>query len=200
MGEAAGRRGRAERRTRETEVAAEVDLDGRGEAAVATGVGFFDHLLAAFARTALVDLRLRCRGDLEVDAHHTVEDTGIALGQALRQALGDRAGVARYGWALLPMDDALARVALDVGGRPYLAWEAPLPLQAFGAFSTDLAEEFWRALVVHAGWTLHVDLLRARNAHHGLEAIWKAAGLALRGAAAREPRVVGVLSTKGVLE
>ncbi len=196
----AGRVGRVERATRETEVRVELALDGAGQARVFSGVGFLDHMLAAFARTALFDLEVHCRGDLEVDAHHSVEDVGIALGQALRQAVGDRAGLRRYGWALVPMDGALARVALDLSGRPYLRWDAPLALSTLGAFPTELAPEFWRAVAVHAGWTLHVDLLAQDNAHHALEAIWKAAGLAARQAVAADPRIVGVLSTKGSLE
>ncbi len=200
MAERPARRAEVHRQTRETDIALELDVDGHGVCEADTGVGFFDHMLGAFARTALVDLRLRCRGDLDVEAHHSVEDTGIALGQALREALGDRAGICRYASALLPMDDALARVALDLSGRPYLVWAVDVLPQSFGAFSTDLAEEFWRALTTHAGWTLHVDLLRARNAHHALEAVWKAVGLSLRAAAARDARIVGPLSTKGVLE
>ena len=195
----AQRQARVSRQTRETEVEVSVCLDGEGRCAADTGVGFFDHMLSALARTALCDLEIRCKGDLHVEAHHSVEDVAIVLGQALRQALGDRAGIRRYGWALLPMDDALARVGLDISGRPYLHWGADLPLQSFGAFSTDLALEFWRALAINAGWTLHIDLLRTRNAHHALEAIWKAAGLALRQAGERDPRIAGPLSTKGVL-
>jgi len=196
----AARRGAVERRTRETVVTLALDLDGEGRAEAETGVGFFDHMLAAFARTSLFDLTARCRGDLEVEAHHSVEDVGIALGQALRQAVGDRAGLRRYGDALLPMDDALARVACDLSGRPYLCWGADLPLQSFGAFSTDLAEEFWRAVTSHGALTLHIDLLRCRNGHHGLEAVWKAAGLALRQATQTDARIAGPLSTKGLLE
>lgn len=195
----AGRQAEIRRQTRETDVAVSLRLDGRGECRVGTGVAFFDHMLGAFARTALCDLEVHCRGDLEVEAHHSVEDVGIALGQAARGALGDRSGVRRYGSALVPMDDALARVALDLSGRPYLFWGVELPLQVLGTFSTDLAEEFWRAVVTNAGWTLHVDLLRCRNAHHALEAVWKAAGLALRQAAETDPRISGPLSTKGVL-
>jgi imidazoleglycerol-phosphate dehydratase len=196
----ANREGSAARRTRETDVQVRLRLDGEGRCAAETGVGFFDHMLAAFARTALCDLEVRCSGDLHVDAHHTVEDVGIVLGQALRQAAGDRAGVRRYGWALVPMDDALVRAALDLSGRPYLVWEVDLGPRAVGAFTPDLAEEFWRAVAVHAGWTLHVDLLRARSPHHALEAVWKAVGLALRQAGELDPRIAGVLSTKGSLE
>lgn len=195
----AERRATVARKTRETDIEVTLRLDGQGRCAADTGIGFFDHMLSALARTALCDLDVRCKGDLHVEAHHSVEDAGLVLGQAIKEALGDRAGIARYGWALLPMDDALARVALDISGRPYLHWSAALPLQSFGAFSTDLAEEFWRALATNAGWTLHVDLLHARNAHHALEAVYKAVGLALRQAAQADPRIAGPLSTKGVL-
>lgn len=195
----AARQADVRRQTRETDVMVVVRCDGRGECRAETGVGFFDHMLSAFARTALCDLEVACRGDLQVEAHHSIEDVGIALGQAIREALGDRAGVRRYGSALLPMDDALARVALDLSGRPYLIWAVDIPLQVLGTFSTDLAQEFWRAVVTNAGWTLHVDLLRAGNAHHALEAVWKAVGLALRQASEVDPRIAGPLSTKGVL-
>lgn len=191
--------GEVARATRETDVRVRVDLDGQGTARVFTGVGFLDHMLQAFARTALCDLDVHCRGDLEVCAHHSVEDVGIGLGQALRAATGDRAGLRRYGWALVPMDGALARVALDLSGRPYLRWEAPIPLQTLGSFATDLAPEFWRAVATQAAWTLHVDLLAQDNAHHALEAVWKACGLALAQAVTRDPRIQGPLSTKGSL-
>jgi imidazoleglycerol-phosphate dehydratase len=193
------RAARVHRVTRETEVEVTVRLDGGGACAAETGVPFLDHMLAAFARTALCDLRVSCRGDLQVEPHHSVEDVGIVLGRAVAQALGDGAGLCRYGSALLPMDDALARVALDLSGRAHLHWGVDLPPRVLGTFATDLAEEFWRAATRTAAWTLHIDLLRARNAHHGLEAVWKAVGLALRGAAAPDPRIRGPLSTKGVL-
>jgi imidazoleglycerol-phosphate dehydratase len=184
------RRGECARKTAETDVQVSVDLDGSGRCAAASGVGFYDHMLTAFAKTCLCDLTVRARGD---DEHHTVEDVGIVLGQALRQALGDRAGLARYGWALLPMDEALCQVALDLSNRPLLVWDVPLPPGG------ELAEEFWRAVASHAGWTLHVRLLAGRNAHHIQEAVWKACGLALRQAAAPDPRISGPLSTKGIL-
>ncbi len=194
-----GRRAEVRRQTKETEVRLRLEVDGTGTCSAATGVGFLDHMLTAFCRTGMCDLEVQCRGDLQVEPHHSVEDVGLCLGQALRQALGDRAGARRYGAALVPMDDALAQVALDLSGRPYLAWGPQLPLQTLGTFQTDLAEEFWRAVTNQAAWTLHVDLLRWRNAHHALEAVWKATGLALRSAAARDARIVGALSTKGVL-
>jgi len=196
---AAARQAEVRRQTRETDVRVALRLDGQGACRAETGVGFFDHMLTAFARTALLDLEVDCRGDLHVEPHHSVEDVGIVLGQAVREALGDRAGLRRYGSALLPMDDALARVALDLSGRPFLVFGVELPLQVLGTFSTDLAPEFWRAVATNAGWTLHVDLLRSANAHHALEAVWKACGLALREAVQIEPRIAGPLSTKGVL-
>ncbi len=196
----ATRRAEIERRSRETSVGVTVDVDGSGTAKASTGVGFLDHMLDAFAKTAQIDLEVSCVGDLEVEAHHSVEDVGIVLGRALAQALGDRVGIGRYGWALLPMDDALVRVALDISGRPYLLWGADLPVHTLGVFRTDLAEEFWRAVAHNAGWTLHVDLLRYRNTHHALEAIWKACGLALHTAALHDPRGRGVPSTKGLLD
>ncbi len=196
---AAARQAGVQRQTRETDVQVVLRLDGHGACSSDTGVGFFDHMLAAFSRTALCDLEVRCRGDLHVEPHHSIEDVGIVLGQAIREALGDRAGVRRYGSALLPMDDALVRVALDLSGRPYLLFCVDLPLQVLGGFSTDLAQEFWRAVTANAGWTLHVDLLRSASAHHALEAVWKACGLALRAAVEIEPRITGPLSTKGVL-
>lgn len=193
------RRAEVRRQTRETDITLLLDLDGSGDCRADTGIGFFDHMLAAFAKLSLCNLEVRCRGDLAVEAHHSVEDVGIALGQAVARCLGDRAGIRRYGSALLPMDDALARVALDLSGRPYLVWCADLPLQMLGGFSTDLAPEFWRAVATHGGWTLHVDVLRVANAHHALEAVWKGCGLALREACATEPRIQGPLSTKGSL-
>lgn len=196
---AEARAARRQRTTRETDVRVVLRLDGGGQVQVDTGLPFFDHMLGAWARTALCDLELRARGDLAVDAHHTVEDTGIVLGDALAEALGDRSGIRRYGHAHVPMDDALARVALDFSGRPYLAWGAELAPHAFGAFTSDLAEEFWRAFAVHGGVTLHADLVRAHNVHHALEAIWKAAGLACREAWRQDPRIQGPLSTKGTL-
>ena len=195
----AGRAARVHRVTRETEVEVTLRLDGAGACAAQTGVPFLDHMLAAFARTALCDLQASCRGDLEIEPHHSVEDVGIVLGRAVAQAVGDGAGLCRYGSALVPMDDALAQVALDLSGRAYLHWGVDLPQRVLGTFATDLAEEFWLAATRTAAWTLHVDLLRARNAHHGLEAVWKAVGLALRTAAAPDPRLRGPLSTKGSL-
>ncbi len=188
------------RTTRETDIALQLNLDGSGQTSLNTGVGFFDHMLDALSRFALVDLTLTCRGDTQVDAHHTVEDAGICLGRAIREALGDRAGIRRVGSAYLPMDEALAFAAIDISGRPYLAFDADFTAPMVGAFDTQLAEEFFRAVAVNAGLTVHMRLLAGRNDHHKLEALFKAFGLALRDAAAVDPRVTGVLSTKGALD
>lgn len=188
------------RTTRETDIALQLNLDGSGQTSIATGVGFFDHMLDALSRFALLDLTLTCRGDTQVDAHHTVEDAGICLGRAIREALGDRAGIRRVGSVYLPMDEALAFAAIDISGRPYLAFDADFTAPMVGAFDTQLAEEFFRAVAVNAGLTVHVKVLAGRNDHHKLEALFKAFGLALRDAAAVDPRVTGVLSTKGALD
>ena len=185
------------RTTRETDITLTLTLDGEGRTDIRTGVGFFDHMLDAMSRFGLLNLTLTCRGDLDIDAHHTVEDVGICLGRALREALGDRAGIRRAGSAYLPMDEALAFAAIDISGRPYLSWEADFAAPMVGAFDTQLAEEFFRALCVNAGLTLHMKALAGRNDHHKLEALFKAFGLALRDAAALDPRVKGVPSTKG---
>ena len=188
------------RTTKETDITLQVNLDGSGQTSLNTGVGFFDHMLDALSRFALLDLTLTCRGDLHVDAHHTVEDVGICLGRAIREALGDRAGIRRVGSAYLPMDEALAFAAIDISGRPYLTFDAEFTAPMVGAFDTQLAEEFFRAVAVNAGLTVHVKVLAGRNDHHKLEALFKAFGLALRDAAAVDPRVTGVLSTKGALD
>ena len=194
------RRATVTRRTTETRIETAVDLDGSGRAEVATGVGFLDHMLEQIARHALVDLTLRAEGDLHIDDHHTVEDAGIALGQALREALGDKRGIRRYGDCLLPMDDALVRAALDLSGRPWLSWEVPIPAAKVGTFDTELAREFFQAFSTHGGITLHVDGLRGINAHHVVEAAFKAVARALRTAIEPDPRQGGVVpSTKGSL-
>ena len=198
------RTGEVQRKTRETEVRVRVNLDGSGRAEVGTGIGFFDHMLEAVARHALYDLEVRASGDLHVDQHHTVEDVGIVLGQAVSRALGERRGIRRYGDATVPLDDALARVVVDVSGRPYLAYHADPPpaaggVQPLGGYDVALTSEFFRALATHAGLTLHVDLLRGQNAHHCVEAVFKAAARALGEAMALDPRVTDVPSTKGSL-
>lgn len=189
-----------ERQTRETQISLSLNLDGQGKTRLSTGIGFFDHMLDALSRFALIDLSLTCQGDLEVDAHHTVEDCGIVLGQALRNALGDRKGIARTASAWMPMDEALAFCALDISGRPYLAFRAEFTAPSVGMYDTQLTEEFFRAVAVQAGLTLHLRVEEGRNDHHKTEALFKAFGLALRNAAAPDPRVTGVLSTKGSLD
>jgi imidazoleglycerol-phosphate dehydratase len=188
------------RRTKETELRVRVNLDGRGEASVRTGIGFCDHMLEALARHALLDLDVQAAGDLHVDGHHTVEDTGIALGQALAEALGDRAGIRRYADAMVPLDDALVRVVLDVSGRPFLAYQVEIQKwQMLGDYDVFLTPEFFRALVTNAGLTAHIDLIRGDNPHHIVEAAFKAFAKAFDAATALDPRVRGVPSTKGVL-
>ena len=186
--------------TGETDISMELNLDGTGCAAVATGHAFFDHMLDLLARHSLMDLTLQARGDLEVDAHHTVEDVGICLGRAIRDALGDRKGIRRAASAYMPMDEALAFAALDISGRPYLVFDAEFAAPMCGQFDTQLAEEFFRAFAVNAGLTLHLKVLYGKNDHHKLEALYKALGLALRDAASIDNRIEGVLSTKGSLD
>ena len=194
------RMGAANRRTGETDVVVRVNLDGSGKATVKTGVGFFDHMLTALARHALLDLDVTAQGDLHVDGHHTVEDVGIVLGQALAQALGERRGIRRYGEATVPLDDALARAVVDVSGRPFLAYHADPPTwQMLGDYDVALTPEFFRGLATHGGLTVHIDLLRGQNAHHVVEAVFKAAARALGAAVTLDPRVTDVPSTKGVL-
>ena len=187
------------RTTAETNIRIRLDLDGRGEHAIATGIPFLDHMLAQVARHGHFDLAVEATGDLAVDFHHTVEDVGITLGQALAKALGDKAGIRRYGHAYVPMDEALARVVVDCSGRPFLAYEAPRGVEAIGLFPFQLVEEFLRAVAVQAGLTLHVSILAGRDAHHMAEAIFKALGRALDVAVSRDERVKGIPSTKGVL-
>lgn len=188
-----------ERQTTETKVQASLKLDGTGQTAIATGIGFFDHMLTLWAKHGLFDLTLQAEGDLYVDGHHTVEDTGIVLGQCLAQALLNKTGIQRYGTAFVPMDEALAMVAIDISGRPYLNYTVELAPQQIGKFDSSLAEEFFRAVSVHAGLTVHIKLLAGKNAHHIIEAIFKAFGRALAMAAARDPRITGVMSTKGII-
>jgi imidazoleglycerol-phosphate dehydratase len=188
------------RKTKETDLRVTLALDGRGEARVRTGIGFFDHMLEALARHALLDLTVEASGDLHVDGHHTVEDTGIALGQAIGKALGDRAGIRRYADALVPLDEALVRAVIDVSGRPYLVYNVDSPKwQMLGDYDVFLTPEFFRALIQNAGLTVHLDLVRGDNPHHIVEATFKAFARALDDATALDPRVLGVPSTKGVL-
>ena len=189
-----------ERKTNETEITLKVNLDGSGTVRVTTGVPFFDHMLDALGRHGQLDLTVTCTGDAAMDPHHTVEDVGISLGQGVRQALHNKAGIARYGHAYAPLDEALARVVIDISGRPYLLFEAAMPEPVIGLdFAASLVEEFWRALVVNAGLTCHIDLIRARNSHHAAEAIFKAGALALRDATRITGDPATVPSTKGVL-
>ncbi len=193
------RRAERSRRTAETDISLTLEVDGTGVCDASTGVGFFDHMLTLMARHGLMDISVRCQGDLETGSHHTVEDVGITLGQALDQALGDRAGITRYGAALIPMDECLVQVAVDVSGRPFCVVDAPLPFGQVGGFETDLLEEFLRALAINARMTLHVRLLAGKNPHHVIECTFKAVARALDAACALDPRVVGVPSTKGRL-
>ena len=187
------------RKTAETNITAELELDGSGRAEITTGIGFFDHMLTLWTKHGLFNLTVKADGDLAVDGHHTVEDTAIVLGQCLAKALGDKAGIRRYGTAYVPMDEALAMVSIDISGRPYLVFEDILPRVQIGGFDAELVEEFLRALSVHTGLTLHVRLLAGKNAHHMVEAIFKALGRALDEATRKDERIVGVMSTKGIL-
>jgi imidazoleglycerol-phosphate dehydratase len=188
------------RKTKETEIEVSVDLDGTGAAKISTGIGFFDHMLEQLARHSLIDIAISAKGDLHIDQHHTVEDVGIALGQAVRQALGDRAGIARYADALLPMDETLTRVAIDVSGRPFLVFRTEFPRQKIGEFDTELVREFFQAFAMNAGITLHVETLYGANAHHISETCFKGLARALRLAVALDPRQKGAIpSTKGTL-
>jgi imidazoleglycerol-phosphate dehydratase len=193
------RKAEIERKTGETDISVALVIDGSGQGQIATGIPFFDHMLTLFARHSLTDLTVRARGDIEVDLHHTVEDAGIALGQAFAKALGEKRGIRRYGWAYLPMDETLTRVALDFSGRPYLEYRAPKAVEAIGTFSFQLVEEFLRAFAVHAGVNLHVEILYGRDAHHMAESVFKGLAKAVDMACQIDPRVTGVPSTKGIL-
>ncbi len=188
------------RDTTETQVSVQVNLDGTGAYDVATGVGFFDHMLEQLARHSLMDLMVRAKGDLHIDDHHTVEDVGIALGQAMTEALGAKTGINRYGSCLLPMDDALVRAALDLSGRAYLVWDVAMPSAKIGTFDTELVREFFQGLSTHGGITLHVEALHGLNSHHIAEAAFKAVARSLRVALETDPRKAdAVPSTKGTL-
>jgi imidazoleglycerol-phosphate dehydratase len=194
------RASRVERTTRETSIVVDVDFDGSGRADVVTGVPFLDHMLDQLARHGALDLAVAAQGDLHIDAHHTVEDIGITLGQAVKQALGDKTGLARYGYAYVPLDEALSRVVIDLSGRPGLEFHVPFTRAMIGAFDVDLTHEFFQGFVNHALVTLHVDNLRGQNAHHQAETVFKAFARALRMAATPDPRAAGLVpSTKGSL-
>jgi imidazoleglycerol-phosphate dehydratase len=193
------RSARVQRTTKESDVLVELDLDGTGSGQVDTGVPFFDHMLAQLGKHGGFDLTVRTQGDLDVDAHHTVEDTSLAVGQALREALGDKSGVRRYGHAMVPLDEALVMAAVDLSGRPYLVHREPELVELIGSYDTTLTKHIWESVVAEARITLHVDVLSGRNAHHVVETQFKAVARALRDAVALDPRVVGIPSTKGTL-
>jgi len=193
------RRATVVRRTRETDIRLSLSLDGQARVRVDTGIGFLDHMLTALATHARFDLRVRCRGDLHVDAHHSVEDVGIALGEALKQALGDKKGIVRFGHAYVPLDEALSRAVVDLSGRPWLHYGVAFKARQLGSMPTELFEDFFWALVDHGRFNLHLDVVRGRNAHHVAETLFKATARALRAAVARDAGVAGVPSTKGSL-
>ena len=193
------RRGTVERVTGETRIRVSLDLDGTGESKISTGIGFMDHMLTLFAKHGKMDLEVACSGDLEVDAHHTMEDLGLVMGECLEKALGDKRGINRYGFFLLPMDESLALVALDFSGRPFLAWDLVPPAPYIKDLDTELFREFFRALCVKSGLNLHVKLLAGGEVHHVFEAVFKGVAHAMRIAAESDPRETGIPSTKGVL-
>lgn len=191
--------GSMERKTLETRVSVEWDLDGSGVSDINTGIGFFDHMLTLLSKHSFTDLTVQASGDLDVDSHHTIEDCGIVMGQALKEAVGDKEGIHRYGYCLLPMDEALALVALDFSGRPYLVFQAEIPKVQLGIYDAEMTEEFFRALATEAGLTLHIRVLSGKNLHHIIEAIFKGFARALADAVAMDSRVEGVMSSKGTL-
>jgi imidazoleglycerol-phosphate dehydratase len=193
------RNSRVQRKTKETEILLEIGLDGDGEVEIATGIGFFDHMLTLLASHAGFDLSLKARGDLEVDQHHTVEDIGLCLGKGLMEALGDKRGIARYGWALLPMDEALCLIALDLSGRPHLSYDVELPVQLISDFDPTCVREFLQAMTNEGGITLHIRSISGENPHHVLEAVFKGLGRSLRTAVGGDPAERDVPSTKGTL-
>ena len=193
------RQAQIQRSTNETDINISVNLDGEGLSKINTGIGFFDHMLTLFASHGRLNLDVECKGDIEVDGHHSVEDIGIALGVAIKQALGDKRGINRYGTFYLPMDEALAFVSMDISGRPYLVYDGGDMAPVIGNYDTELTEEFLRALAFNAGITLHVKILYGKNSHHKVEAIFKALGHALRIAVENDPRMNDIPSTKGVL-
>ncbi|MDR3403096.1 MAG: imidazoleglycerol-phosphate dehydratase HisB [Chthoniobacter sp.] len=193
------RQAQIDRRTSETKIQIDLGIDGKGHSQITTKIPFFDHMLTLFSRHSLCDLTVKADGDIEVDLHHTVEDTGIALGQAFTKALGDKRGIRRYGWAYLPMDETLARVVIDFSGRPFLHYKAPEGVASIGGFSFSLLEEFLRAFSTHAATNLHVEILYGRDAHHMCEAVFKGLAKAVDQACQLDPRVEGIPSTKGTL-
>ncbi|MGE5614857.1 MAG: imidazoleglycerol-phosphate dehydratase HisB [Bacillota bacterium] len=188
------------RKTAETNITVKLCVDGSGKSDVDTGIGFFDHMLTLFSKHGLFDLELKARGDLQVDCHHTVEDTGIVLGQALKEALGGKEGIRRYGTSVVPMDEALASVSVDIGGRPYLVFNVNYSYESAGGMDAGLVKEFFRALAVNAGMNIHINVHYGSNNHHIIEAVFKAFARALDDATGVDPRISGVMSTKGILE
>lgn len=188
-----------ERKTKETDIRCELNIDGTGESTISTGIGFFDHMLSAFARHGFFDLKLTCKGDLDVDCHHTIEDCGIVLGEAIKEALGDKAGISRYGCFTLPMDETLVVSAVDLCGRPYLNFDVNFTVDRVGEFDTEMAKEFFYAISYSAMMNLHIKELAGENNHHKLEASFKAFARALDNATKYDERVQGALSTKGVI-
>ncbi len=193
------REAEVKRETKETQVRVEINLDGEGKSEINSGIPFFDHMLTLFSRHGFFDLGISATGDIEVDFHHTVEDVGICLGEALKKALGDKSGIKRYGWAILPMDESLALVSIDISGRPQFVYRVDLPKEKVGGFDTELIPVFFQAFAVHSGITLHINLLYGENLHHSAEAIFKAFGKALSMAVSKEEREKSIPSTKGIL-
>jgi imidazoleglycerol-phosphate dehydratase len=187
------------RKTNETDINLSINIDGKGESIIQTGIGFFDHMLTLFAKHGLFDLKVQAVGDLDVDAHHTVEDVGIVLGTAIKEALGDKKSIKRYGNSLVPMDEAMTMIAIDLGGRPFLAFEVKFTSEVIGKMETELVEEFFRAVSFNAGMNIHIKTFSGENNHHIAESIFKAFGRALGDATRIDPRIEGVMSTKGVL-
>jgi len=196
---ARGRQASIDRKTRETDIRLRLALDGEGKSRISTGIGFFDHMLTAFATHGRFDLDVRCKGDLHVDAHHSVEDVGIVVGQAVREALGDKKGIVRFGHAYVPLDEALSRCVIDISGRPYLHYDVTFKARNVGTMPTELFEDFFWAMADHGRLSIHLEAIRGRNAHHIAETLFKSASRALSMAVALDPRVKGVPSTKGSL-
>ena len=194
-----GRKGEINRKTKETKIALRLDLDGSGEYSISTGIPFFDHMLSLFAMHGFFDLHIEAQGDIGVDYHHTVEDVGICLGDGFKEAIGDGKGLRRYGMAIIPMDETLVSVALDLSMRPHLVYNPGLKRRKVGLFDLDLIEEFYRAFINHGGITLHINTMYGKNSHHIIEAIFKGVGRALEMASSLDQRVTGVMSTKGRL-
>lgn len=193
------RKGKVKRDTKETNIEIDLVIDGQGKTDINTGIPFFDHMLTLFGRHGLFDLQIKASGDINVDAHHTVEDVGICLGQAFSEAIGDKKGISRYGFSMLPMDEALVAIAVDISGRPYLKYDIDVPIEVIGTFDTPLVEEFLQALSNNVGLTLHARLFSGKNTHHIIEALFKGLGKALDAATSLDPRVKDIPSTKGQL-